>query len=624
MVFVVAFYNTYDAAAHRNLGNIADHLVTYVATEKIRQPKRLWDSLNKVLPIDYLWETDTQASGKRATLAAFRRGIANNAFMKIALPRAIRDDILNIVGPLRLLTFPDHKVGSPPIEFVLIGRLIRKNQYAPLLEPHRTKFLAILDWKQTFETVKARLVANATKIVNLSGANYVELHITDPSLDFHRPAKGHYVENDIFIWAKTYPFVVSTIIFRRRSFAPQYGKVRHLVRSESKRNLFKWQSLCAELSTKSNMTRMRELANAFGVPPQFWDNPRKVCAIIAPRAQEFLEKVECANADEPTMEGDEVGGIPEFLKYTYVADNGLVYCSNIVDLYKAVKSGQTMDPYRRFRLDKDDITARYDFLKKVINPHGLGEGVLTKIQDTALMLGVGGQLRARLVHVWGKLRYPKFTIEEIMNAGEDLLNGIFAALTRQEGIIVSGQEKDVFNRAIGKVDEKRAALINTMYRIVNIEDPSGTNLVALEFAINDATPQGSTRARDEEDDLASAGSIRAVPTPRFRDDDNDDDVQTSVSEDEYEDEELNPNNYERLIPGNTYAVGDIRNDNGMLRICVQSPCTQRIHWVHYEGGDINDYSWAFPLDVPLAREFVVSPILNVEPEWSRSSLPDDV
>ena len=533
-----------------------DYYLENCSTAYVSQPKQLWDILNRKAPLTIILENE-DSPPKKASSAALRRGLANNAFFIVKYPKTL--------GRIDLSSFKFTRFPDPPIEYVLMSNI--ETQFDPLSKPHPTRFLVVLNWRKTPESIKTKLESSATKVFgDLFTANWVVIHVTDPSLNFLRPAKGHDVENDIFLWTLVNSFVKAIVIVPPRSFAPQYGKIRTLTRTESKHNIFKWQSLCAELSTKSNIHRMRDLARAFGVPPQFWDNPRKVCAIIAPRAQEFLEKVECSNAEEPTMEGDEVGGIPEFLKYTYIADNGKVYCSSIIDLYKAVKSGQTMDPYRRFSLDNNDIIARYEFLQKVLTPQGLGEGVMAKIRDTALNLGVGGQLRARLVHIWGKLRYPKFTIEEIMGAGEDLLNGIFAAISRQQGIMVTGQEKDVFNRALGKPDEKRTALINTMYRIVNIDDPSNTNLIALELSINDATPQGSIRARDEDDDLAAMGTARSLPASRIEEDD------------EYLEEDNNPEDVNPLTSGQHHLNGDRIFYNGSWYECAHAPCLTLEDW----------------------------------------------
>src|SRR3978361_1796686 len=97
----------------------------------------------------------------------------------------------------------------------------------------------------------------------------------------------------------------------------RYNHIRNVVRREGKGNLFKWQNLCKEITIKTRASEIREWAKFFRVPPQYWNNPRQVCAIITPRVNDYLEKVLCDNGDEYTMEGDAVGDIPEYLKYTY-------------------------------------------------------------------------------------------------------------------------------------------------------------------------------------------------------------------------------------------------------------------------------------------------------------------
>jgi len=306
---------------------------------------------------------------------------------------------------------------------------------------------------------------------------------------------------------KTYP-----------TYEREYDLIRQLISRERKGNVFVWQNLCQNIKAQGNLNQIRMWAKQFGVPPQYWNNPRQICALITPRVDDYLKKVYCSNDDEYTMDGDEVGGIPEYLKYTHVdPNNNRVYCYNILDLIKSFNTGQRMDPYRRFALTpelKQDLDERMQYLRQAIEPHGLGEGILTKIRDTALALIPGATVRNRLVQTWSKLRYPKYNIEEIMAADVPLLNGIFASLSRQEGIHVTGQEKDAFRMAT-TADVKRNKLVDTMYRIANIDDPSGTNLVAMEMAINDSTAQGTVRSRDDEiDELAIEGEVRGEPAPR--------------------------------------------------------------------------------------------------------------
>jgi len=242
-----------------------------------------------------------------------------------------------------------------------------------------------------------------------------------------------------------------------------------------------------------------------------------MCALMTPRVDDYFQKVHCDNADEPTMEGDGGGSIPEYLKYTFVSPQGKVYCSNVIDLYNFIRNGQSYEPYRRFAFTpevRQDVLARYEWLQKVIEPHGLGRGILATIRDTALAAFTPGNIeRSRLMTVWGKLHYPKYSIDEIMQADVATLNGIFAAINRQEGIQVTSHTKDRYFAA-ADANAKRKELIDIMYRIVNIDDPSGTHLVALEEAINDSTPQGTVRLRDEEDEMATEGALRAAPVPR--------------------------------------------------------------------------------------------------------------
>src|SRR5690348_10287177 len=108
----------------------------------------------------------------------------------------------------------------------------------------------------------------------------------------------------------------------------RFGKIRALTKQN---NVFKWQNVCQSLNSTHNVAEIQKFAKLFGVPPVFWDNPRKVCSLITPRVTDFLEKVHCDNDDESTMEGDPVGNIPEYLKYTFRAQNGKTYCYSIVD-----------------------------------------------------------------------------------------------------------------------------------------------------------------------------------------------------------------------------------------------------------------------------------------------------
>ena len=144
-------------------------------------------------------------------------------------------------------------------------------------------------------------------------------------------------------------------------------------------------------------------------------------------------------------------------------------------------------------------------------PHGYGEGITGNIRDPFISVLPGQYLRARLFNVWVKLRYPKYSIEEIMNADKNLLNGIMAALLRQNDLTILTQEKFLFSSA-GGADAKRKVLVDVFFRLANIPDASGSNLVALEIAIDESTPHGNTRRRSENDYYLEADGIaRGLP-----------------------------------------------------------------------------------------------------------------
>jgi len=500
----LVFYNRYDTSIRPDVNERSG---VYVTTT-IRQPKVVWDEIHKKAKVTKLRFTGT--GYVKGSLAAFRRMVAHNVFVKVPGNLAANKlgygdlgDAAKRIGDLRyVVVFSDNFNILPRIkESYCLRVTVRSGLVVPgsLLGKDRQQFL----------NKAVRVEGNPTD------SKVASIFVLE-QYDLNQEAKREW-EGLNLIWAfyLNADGVKSHEIKVRRTYDREYGLIRGLVAKERPGHVYRWQNLCRELSSKSNLVEIRKYAQLFGLPPQTWNNPRLMCALMTPRVEDYAEKIHCDNADEPTMEGDEVGGIPEYLKYTFTDVQGKVYCSNVLDLYKAIRSGQSHEPYRRFAFTpevKQDIEARYEWLKKVIEPHGLGQGILAKIRDTALALSPTGALRARLIHVWGKLHYPKYTIEEIMQADVATLNGIWAAMGRQDGIRVVSSEKNRYNAATN-ADERRTVLIDTMYRIVNIEDPSDSNLVALEEAINDSTPQGTVRARDEDEDAAE-GVRRGAPVPR--------------------------------------------------------------------------------------------------------------
>ena len=268
----------------------------------------------------------------------------------------------------------------------------------------------------------------------------------------------------------------------------RYAKIRALTKKDK---VFKWQNLCQSLNSTHNSSEILKFAQIFGVPPHLWDNPRKVCSLITPRVTDFLEKVHCDNADESTMEGDPVGDIPEYLKYTHKASNGKVYCSSIVDLYNAVRVNQKMDPYRRFELDVNDINLRYEFLKNVIEPQGLGSTIMDNIKNMAIQLTPQAVMHSKLMTVWGALRYPKYTIDQVMNASEPVINGIWESVSVQDGLVllITEQERSMYSDATDR-NVKLRVLVDTMFRLISNDD-SGIIPVALELAINNSVERSN-------------------------------------------------------------------------------------------------------------------------------------
>lgn len=255
-------------------------------------------------------------------------------------------------------------------------------------------------------------------------------------------------------------------------------------------SIYKWKNACDQLTAETPASEIRKYARLFGVPPQLWDDPRKVCALITPRVVDFEEGVACDNEAEFTMDGDPIGDLPEFLKYTYIGPNGRRYCYSILDLHAAIN-------YNNKRLDgrfdftdeiKQDVRDRVEFIQAVIEPRGYMEVIVEAVTN----LLPGQELRRKLVNTWSLLDYPKYTVEAMLAANESILDGIYARMLIQAGLVVSREEQNSYASASGE-DEKRRVLVDIMHRIVGAPDPdgAGTMRVALGDAINESTPLAS-------------------------------------------------------------------------------------------------------------------------------------
>jgi hypothetical protein len=260
------------------------------------------------------------------------------------------------------------------------------------------------------------------------------------------------------------------------------NKIRELVRHEQPRNVFKWQNLCKDINLTNRPEEIREMAKTFGVPPQFWDTPRKVCQMITPRVSDYLETRHCDNNKDMTMDLGKVGDIPEYLKYAIVSTSptGKVTtrCYSILDLYRSVQRGQVRDPFTREPLNKDDIEDRYNFLLKVIEPHGMGLGTMAQIENTPL--SPRDPDRVRLLELWGTMNYPPMTADQVWESSPQQLEQIFNALMRT--LPLRRREHLAF-RSVGDPNTRRRVLIDIMSRIIRDDGAD-----ALEIALNQPNP----------------------------------------------------------------------------------------------------------------------------------------
>lgn len=261
-----------------------------------------------------------------------------------------------------------------------------------------------------------------------------------------------------------------------------FQKVKSLVKSYT---IFKFQNLCQRILTSNDKEQLREYAKKFDVPEEHWDNPRMICSLITPRINDFLEKKKCDNDDEDTMDGDKVGDIPEYLKYTYIAPNGKVYCSSIVDLYKSLQNGQTQDPYRRFELNKDEIEARYDFLNFMIESHGMSN-VFESIKNTivapfrSIALPDLKTTRDIITSTWDNLSHPKYTSKEILRAPPEVIKKLFDQIWSSESLnhYITSSDKEQFESYIHEPRKLLPMFAKILERIK--QSGSRSDTIALE------------------------------------------------------------------------------------------------------------------------------------------------
>ena len=129
---------------------------------------------------------------------------------------------------------------------------------------------------------------------------------------------------------------------------------------------------------------------------------------------------------------------------------------------------------------------------------------MEKIRDSVISVLPNQHARAKLVDLWGKLRYPKYQIDEMMTADEQILNGIFISLLNV-GLFVLIQEKELF-KSTSDLTKKRDILIGILSRLAD----DANNLFAIEFAINESIPQNIPIENDENMDDAM-DEIERIP-----------------------------------------------------------------------------------------------------------------
>jgi len=371
------FSNRYDPSFR---SDSHEDSIVYVTT-MIKQSQAIWTEFKRRANVSKLWGVADKVyfELQLGSLDTFRRMLSSYVFMKIPRTLAlsglgfghIEDVGIRIHDVRYAIVFSDDLFTIPSIRE---SYCLRITVPSDLLDPSTS-------------SERRWFLDKAVRVEGIPAEHrWANIFVLEP-YDLTKGAKREW-EGLNLIWA----FYLnadgpkSHELKRNRTYGREYGLIREMIAKERPGQVYRWQNLCRELSSKSNLAEIRKYAQLLGLPPQTWNNPRLMCALMTPRVEDYALKVHCDNADEPTMEGDEVGSIPEYLKYTYVDAQGKVYCSNVLDLYKAIRSSQSREPYRRFAFTpqvKDDVEARYQWLRNVIEPHGLGKGIMAKIRDTA-------------------------------------------------------------------------------------------------------------------------------------------------------------------------------------------------------------------------------------------------
>ncbi len=251
-----------------------------------------------------------------------------------------------------------------------------------------------------------------------------------------------------------------------------------------KYKVFKWYNLCNRMSQQNNIEGIHEIAEKFGIPREHWDDKKKVCEMITPRMDEILEKDhKCSNNDDDDLFGTKMANIPEYLKYSVTVPTKAgdrIVCRSILDLYNHIKHNpnDSMEPYRLFKMDKEEIINRYNFLSGVMN-----NDILNPKDDLPV-----NTISARLRKIWMNLDYPSYTLDEILNADKDTLITVCVVLQKQDGIGMTKSELTTFRNVIlsGTTQKVLHSLIDFLERKFSTSTDVATLALAVQMALETA------------------------------------------------------------------------------------------------------------------------------------------
>ncbi|RYF50903.1 MAG: hypothetical protein EOO38_04545 [Cytophagaceae bacterium] len=156
-----------------------------------------------------------------------------------------------------------------------------------------------------------------------------------------------------------------------------------------------------------------EASDTFGVPNVESMSGKELCSILDERVDQLNNDKNCYNQDEESIDGTLMSQIPEYLKYSVVAENNKTYCYHLVDLYKEIQNNAKRDHFNRFLFTpelKEQITTRYKLLQRILTTTAAADVFTDEINDVSSKQTKN--VNQPLIDLWTKLYYPGLTIEE--------------------------------------------------------------------------------------------------------------------------------------------------------------------------------------------------------------------